>query len=247
MVTKELVQHIKDTYERNFDLLNEWNDKLLEKEYSFDGWARLMKERSQVIRNIYAENESLLQQLWDVFADELNEESAEIFYELLRMLYLDAYDDFYVMKKLGSRLIEYYEAKKDAEKLIFLYHLMGFEYTEFYGRMIREAMPREGTAYFAKITEHEQEYSTILDPSVRKHFFNAYRNMIIQFTQIYQPQGDKVFELYEKIHSLWNRQDVQALDGENEQIKMGMEQLEQEFLNVEDVIDTCSSENKTSW
>ena len=42
MVTKELVQHIKDTYERNFDLLNEWNDKLLEKEYSFDGWARLM-------------------------------------------------------------------------------------------------------------------------------------------------------------------------------------------------------------
>ena len=244
MITQERAQFILETYEHNFDLMNEWNDKLLEKEYSFDAWNQLMQKRSELIRGLYGENEQLMKELWAGLDEDWEEEDAAIYFEILHKLYMDAYDDFYVMKKLAEKLISYYEARKDTEKLLFLYQVMGFEYTEFYSRMVREATPQEGTAYFEKITAYEQEYSSISDPAVRKYFFNAYRNMIIQFTEIYQPQGDKVFALYESMHRLWNRQDVQALDGENEQIKMGMEQVAEEFLNVESVIDTCTPENR---
>ena len=75
MVTRELTERFYQTYRENYDLVNEWNEKLLGVQGE-EAWVKIIVERSGVIRHAFAENEKVYKELTDAMPDPLDEEPA---------------------------------------------------------------------------------------------------------------------------------------------------------------------------
>ncbi|MGN1148613.1 MAG: HD-GYP domain-containing protein, partial [Lachnospiraceae bacterium] len=199
------------------------------------------------VREIFAENERLIERLKSELQDDLDEDSAQHLYEGLRFLYEGAFDDYGVMKLMSDHLISYYEETGDFEKLIFIYHLMGFESYEFKGRILGEEGCDEAIAYFKKVLSFTDRYAEISDERIRRCFFTAYNNLIAPVAQTATKLRDEVFSFYNAAYALWNEPEVQKLDGGKEDFLAALAQMDEDMLFMEEYFWELSEEQKEQY
>ena len=224
MEKKDFLHDFLQTYKDNRDLNDDLHEKLLEKNNLAD-WTGLLKERSQKMRFIYGETEEMLATIRDYLDEILTDNDAEMLFDVIMDLYYCGYDDFEVMSTIANKLISYYEMRNDLDHRVFLYHLMGFETTEFYSRTMGDAGLGVAIDYYQRVISLRAHYVEVSDPRIRRCFFTAYSNLIAPLTEICPFLQDSVYDYYYAVMDLFNNPAVHTLDGDKPFLPLVMAKL----------------------
>lgn len=243
MEKRDFLHDFLQTYKDNRDLNDDLNEKLLEKNNLAD-WTRLLKERSKKLRFIYGETEELLATIRDYLDEVLTDNDAEMLFDVIMDLYYCGYDDFEVMSTIANKLINYYEMKNDLDHRVFLYHLMGFETTEFYSKTMGDGGVGVAIDYYQRVISLRAHYVEISDPRIRRCFFTAYSNLIAPLTQISPFLQDSVFDYYYAVWDLYNNPAVQTLDGDKPFLKEVMDIIDEDILYTVEYVDSLKERQR---
>lgn len=243
MEKKEFLNDFLKSYKANRDLNDSWNEKLLEKSNLAD-WTEVLKQRSHKLRFIYGETEEMIATIRDYLDEMLTDDDAELLFEVIMDLYYGGYDDFEIMSSVAEKLISYYEMKNDLEHRVFLYHLMGFETTEFYSRTMGDNGVGIAIDYYQKVISLKSHYVEIDDPRIRRCFFTAYSNLIAPLAEICPFLQDSVFDYYQSAIDLFENPAVQTLDGDKPFLKEVMDKINEDILYSEAYVDSLKERRR---
>ena len=243
MEKKDFLHDFLQNYKDNRDLNDRLHEKLLEKN-NLAEWTRLLKERSQKMRFIYGETEEMLATIRDYLDEILTDNDAEMLFDVIMDLYYCGYDDFEIMSTIANKLISYYEMRNDLDHRVFLYHLMGFETTEFYYRTMGDAGLGVAIDYYQRVISLRAHYVEVTDPRIRRCFFTAYSNLIAPLTEICSFLQDSVYDYYYAVLDLYNNPAVQTLDGDKPFLPLVMAKINEDILYSEAYVDTLKERQR---
>ena len=119
MENRSEISEILKQYQHNMDRQQEL-DRLLLKDQSREEWIDALTNRAAENHAMYKENGNLLRKLELFLQKPLDSETALLWYEDVRSMYLDGYDDCEVLLPLLYKLLDYFEEAADPEHLLFL-------------------------------------------------------------------------------------------------------------------------------
>lgn len=230
LITKEIIDQLFETMKKNAALVNEWNRRLMES-CEDEKWTDTVLERSKVLHQVFEENERISKEFWDSLPPRLYGEEIDVLFDLMQNIHNEA---IYVVSfglRLARLLLPYFEDKQDYGKIVFLNYSMGHANYLLFDRTLNTEGPSDWLTYFETVTGYEEKYCQIEQEEYRSIFFSAYLNLI-QYSINYPSLKGRTREFYEKAHALWNREDVQALDGTNSAFKSKMAEIESQYLFV---------------
>lgn len=229
----DFITRFMGKYKANCEMGNEL-DRLLMQNVSFEEWKDIPRKRYRKVRRIYKQNEILMKEMEEFMSEPLNSGKAWELYYGLWDLYFGGYDDLYMMRVILQPLLEYYDEKRDYEKLVFLNYLFGFENYSFYQRMLGGNEISEAIDHFQTVLDMRDYYDNIMDIKTRKCYFQAYYNLIRLYVHIGEKTAAMVFQLYKEAIEFWNSDIVQELDKDVAEIREVIDQIREEILYTEE-------------
>ncbi len=229
-ITEELVDQLFDTLQKNSSLVDEWNDKLMET-CEEDAWNEVAIKRSQILRQVYQDNEEICNQFFASIPAEPTKEELEILFALAYNLHVSGTYVVSVGFRLERILQPYFEAQGDYGKTIFLYYAMGYANYLLFDRTLNYEGPTEWLQYYEKLLAMEEHYCEIDNEVFRGLFFSAYLSLI-QYSSVYSCLKGKTDAYYQAAHALWNREDVQGLDGNSSYLKGKIKALDDQYIYI---------------
>ncbi len=224
-----------DKYMANRRKIIELDQYLLE-DLSFPQWKEVLIERSRTLRSIFEENESFITNIWDSLNDDANEETARTLYDILSSFYYGGYDDLFLMQSLAKPALSYYEKTKDYNALSLLYKMLAFENFEFYGHTSKGSAANRSVYFYEKVTALKDHYSE-LDKDARDNVFTAYNNLISPVGQTTDELKARMLSYYNDAIDFWNTDEVQTLDGQDDNFLSRILQIENDVLFAGDFIE----------
>ncbi|MBQ0001249.1 MAG: HD domain-containing protein [Clostridiales bacterium] len=231
MRTPDGMRTLIQQFVENKNAYHQANDTLRMLE-SREGWFGNIQSRSMVTRDIYRKNEQILRELSEMMKEPLDQEAADVLYDQLMELYYGGADDYYLMSMIGERLIAFYQKQNDLNRLLPLHRLLAFESMMLFGMCMDDADREYVISIYDHICSFKDQYTKITSEESRRCIWNAYGNLIAPLGNKYHPMKGRVIQIYREVYELWKRPEVQALDGENQHIKRGLEQMDEDFLFV---------------
>ncbi|MBE5860462.1 MAG: HD domain-containing protein [Butyrivibrio sp.] len=232
MIERKLAEKFRKLYTENSVRLSDYEKQLFTTSDPFD-WVQLMSERSYVMREIYAENEELMSELWDNCSEEITPEEAELLYDLAIGFFFDGHHDFAVLTEFCERILPVFEDMGEPEFLVAIYHVLANEYATFY-RTVRDKKGMDvAMHYFRKVIEQSDNISKISTPEIREFIYEDYFNLISYLGNFYYKDQSCSMEsiaVFEKLRNLWNSDFVQQNDAENENVKRFVQSADDAFL-----------------
>ena len=228
MLERKLAEKFRKLYTENSLKLKDYEDQLFSIQDPFD-WIQLLSERSYVMREVYAENEELMAELWEKCSDEITPEEAELLYDLAIGFFLDGHHDFVVLTEFCERILPVFKDMDEPEFLVAIYHVLGTEYAKFYRSVDDKKGMQIALDYFRGSIAQADRYSQISSPEIREFIFQDYLLLIVYLTGFYTEKAESI-RLYDQVWALWNNENVQQLDAENEQILSFLSVIDDAFM-----------------
>ena len=224
MVTKGFLDGFIKRFEYCKDIDLNWNTRLFEKTDS-ESWSAILIERSKDLRNSYKINEDNIKSIKDIFNNELSDKEYRLIADAALKIYQDGYDDFYVFSIILIPCIKYFEAINDLNYLIPLMHAYCFEEEQFYNDV------REDCLYkYSDIIKYKTEYKNIKSKYARLTIFKSYSNALAAILNARGTDFKKMYDLYVEALEFWENEDVQALDGDDEEFLYFVERITDTIL-----------------
>ena len=170
MLERKLAEKFRKLYTENSLKLKDYEDQLFSIQDPFD-WIQLLSERSYVMREVYAENEELMAELWEKCSDEITPEEAELLYDLAIGFFLDGHHDFVVLTEFCERILPVFKDMDEPEFLVAIYHVLGTEYAKFYRSVDDKKGMQIALDYFRGSIAQADRYSQISSPEIREFIF----------------------------------------------------------------------------
>ena len=126
MLERKLAEKFRKLYTENSLKLQNYEDQLFIQQDPFD-WIQLLSERAYVMREVYAENEELMTELWENCSEEITPEEAELLYDLAIGFFLDGHHDFVVVTEFCEKILPVFVEMDEPEFLVAIYHVLGSE------------------------------------------------------------------------------------------------------------------------
>ena len=158
MENRSEISEILKQYQHNMDRQQEL-DRLLLKDQSKEEWIDALTNRAAENHAMYEENGDLLRKLELFLQKPLDSEKALLWYEDVRSMYLDGYDDCEVLLPLLYKLIEYFEEAADTEHLLFLYGAAYYEENEVRNR--KEGLKKIDETFNFKVLNCQNQYGQL--------------------------------------------------------------------------------------
>lgn len=197
----------------------QWNDKLTQQE-DFECFQKVLIERSEIIRKYYNENEALLQTLKDYIEGPMDDEKAETLFEAARQTILTGRIDPPLTMLLAEPIIDYYISKDNKERAICAIIFYGTTAQDYYSRNDNSMFKDKLIHNYEWVIENSKYYCTYKDYRARNNTILAYVNYIFLLSDSADAKYlDKILQLYGELQALWKSKEVQALDGNNENVK----------------------------
>ena len=229
-VTQEMISALFDTLVKNSAVANEWNDKLMEATEEKQ-WNEIAKKRSEMLRQVYESNEEICKNFWDSLPQRPSAEELEILFDFAYHLHLSGIYLVSVGLRLDRIILPHFEEKRDYGKIVFLYFAMGYANYLLFDRTLNYAGPTEWLQYYERIPAMEDHYCEIDNEVFRGLFFSAYTSLI-QYSSVYPCLNGKTDEYHKAAHALWEREDVQRLDGNSPYLKGKIKDLDDQYIYI---------------
>lgn len=238
------ISEIFTKYKENMDRQQELDEQLFN-DCSKEEWFECLQKRAVENQRMYKENELLIQELEKFLENDLEEKSVQGLYAEAHQMYWDGYDDCQILLPVLFKLIDYYEANPDVEKLLFLYGAIYYEENEVQNR--REGVQKYNESYNKKILEYRKDYFSLLTAAGRRRIWGAYYNLIVVGVGNEAISLDESYAYYKEAMDFWTNPEVQALDGQNEEIVGIVERIAKEWLIVEEGIEKACPETQKAF
>ncbi len=197
----------------------QWNDKLVLQE-DFEQFQTVLKERSEVIRKYYSENESILQMIREYVDGPLDDEKAETLFEASRQTILSGRLDPPLTMLITEKLVDYYIEQDNKERAICCIIFYGTTAQDYYSRIDSSMFFDRLARNYEWVIENSKYYCTYEDVRARNNTILSFVNYIFLMTGMDDPKYlDKIMKIYADLQKLWNSKEVQELDGNNEAVK----------------------------
>lgn len=230
MITEKQINELYESLKMNSDLVGEWNNRLMSSCEDSD-WSEIVYERAKILREVYQENEKLFNDFFATLPTRMTYQEWELLFELMWNIHEN---QLYVVSfglKLARFLLPHFEDCLDYAKIVFLNYAMGCEYYLLFDRTLNTDGPSDWLHYFERITSFESHYAEIKSETYRALFFSAYLNLI-KYSAGYPSLAGRAEEYHARCHELWDREDVQAMDGNTPYVKAIVRSVDEQFLQV---------------
>ncbi len=238
MITKKYLTSFIKGFEKCQDSDAAWNAKLFEKCES-SSWGNTLLSRSSHLRKNYEENEKRIAELQALVEAPLSDEEFILLADAALKIYQDGYDDIRVFTLLLERCIPHFKEKKDLDYLLPLIHAYCFEYEQ-----VQFELADKAKYTYEDILSYKDDYASIKTRYARLTIFKAYSNVISR-ALFHEEVGSfaKMYALYREALALWNLDEVQSLDGSDEEFAYFVARMKQS-LSLYENIDSLTPEEK---
>lgn len=216
------------------------------RQYDMVAWTEFLGNRSVTLRRIFSDNEAIFAEIREYLRKDLDKQKADDIFDAISELYYEAYDDAYLFELVGNRLLEFYEQGQDYGKIVALNNIIAFEIMDYY-TSYKDAAEGicEPAQNLLKAVAYRDHYTEIKDAGFRRFFYTAYSNLVAPLSECSLELRKQIFGLYDQAYEMWEDPAVQALDGDNEDIRSLMWKLDEGFLSLEEYILEC--DEGTIW
>jgi len=243
MITQEFIENFKVNYEENQHKLDAWNKRLLD-EMSTTDWVTLLSHRSVAIRRIYRENDALLKELWDNIPTELDQSTILLLYELIYSMFKDNLHDFTILSNIGELILPYFEYQKEYAHMLFLYHMLGYEYTIFYRLHLDSTGADVALDYYRKSIAMRKHYAKIKDRSTRAYVFLDFSNLCRFIKHFKAGSFSECYAIVEKARKFALSPVAQACEEDQTFITQYLAKMDRVLLDMAKLSAPLSTEDK---
>lgn len=212
MITKKDVIHFYKKYKENLKKEEQVTAGLMQAD-SQEEWVEKLKQKYHITRQLYIENEALLNLCIRPFIEgmaELTDEVAREFIDQIRLAWSEGFEDNLAIMEMAEALAPYFEEHGPIEYYIWDLSLLGLLYN---GSSEKEE-GRKGYAYFQKVCSFEDWYFKISDFDTRKRLIYAFYNRpILQVNFLLDDEETLLWNLDQALR-FYTDPKVRALDGD---------------------------------
>ncbi len=241
MISKKYLREFIRGFEKCKDSDFDWNAKLFQT-CKDSSWGEVLLSRSTHLRANYEENEARISELESLLQKPLTDREYRNLADAALKIYQDGYDDIRVFMILLEPCIEYFKQKRDFDYLLPLIHAYCFECEQ-----VQFELADNAKYTYEDILVYKDEYPNIATRYARLTILKAYSNVISRL--LYNDElhaFPRMYSLYKDVEELWNRKEVQDLDGEDEEFVYFVARMRQSLALFENV-DALTDEEKSIY
>lgn len=227
----ERIQTLQKRYIENCLEYSALNDAMFQK-VDFDEWNTMLMTRSEKIRKIFQDNEVLVEKMKKLLSENLTKEVADSLFQLMLDMNQLAISDASMTLMVMNSLIEFYEREGDLGKTIFLQVLCAHEETEFFVRIYGNNGLVDPRSRYLKVIGYKEQYVSLERPGSRRSIFLAYYNLIGSLPDVVPEYRKDSLRYYFEAMELWNSHEAQSLDGDKEEFRQVIRQLNVLVINL---------------
>lgn len=195
----------------------QWNDKIL-RPMDFESWKEILLQRSMAIRSFFTENEEYIQKLKSYYQGPLDRVTADALFEAARAMLLQGRMDPALICDICNPLMDYYIAENIEDKAIIISMIRNSCMQDYFNRMLPDYNIQSLEKSLLWIISKKDKYCSYSDVRARRNILHAYSNLIMMYLQTESELGiSNVLKYFDEVNALWNRPEVQALDGNDPQ------------------------------
>ena len=228
MITRDNIIHFYEKYKRNLKIEEQTISKVLDAEDQ-EAWMEKLRGKSRIMRNLYIENEALLNLYIRPFIEEenrLNDELAEEFLNQIIKADDEGYEDDLAMRSMMEVLSHYFEKHGKLSSYIWSLNSLG----GFYNRAAEESGGKRSAEYFEKLRGLKSHYFELTDFNVRKRIIYSFYNYPIVLYNFHLAEAPLINRLLDEALEFYNDPKVRALDGEQFDFPELIEELNYDVL-----------------
>ena len=172
MITKEDIIHFYKKYKKNLKKEEQVMAELMQTD-SQEAWVEKLKQKYRTMRQLYIENEALLNLCIRPFIEEraeVTDSVAQEFVNQIRLAWQEGFEDNVAMREMAEALVPYFQEHGPLEYYIWDLSLLGI----FYNSSSETEEGRKGYEYFKKVCTFRDRYFEIEDFEVRKRIIYAF-------------------------------------------------------------------------
>lgn len=237
MLSKEQIFRFEQVYKRNLDIVEYWDTKLMKRQ-SHNEWMKTVHQRSAAMRLVYLENQQEIKLLSQGLKEDMNVEIRTHLYEMLmRLFYMNKYDDAVLMIRIIDALLPYYEKENDIIHMINLLHVKGHLSSEYFYRQTRHPEMYSLDQIHMKINHFTSMYKTLPEKERRIIICN-YFNITCSLPMILPHEANRALDIYDKFLDLIHDKEVIALDQFSQGITSMKENTMKGIWNIAEILES---------
>lgn len=212
MITKNGVIHFYEKYKENLKKEEQVTAELMEAGNQ-EKWLEKLRQKFRIMRQLYIENEAMLNQYIRPFTKEqveLTEEIAKEFLNQIRKAWREGFEDSLCMMEMAECLLPYFKERGLLEDYIWDLSLLGI----FYNGSSEKEEGRKAFIYFEKVKALSNHYFEIKDFEVRKRLIYSFYNCPIMIVNFLLADTDELNLQLDEAEAFFNHPQVRALDGD---------------------------------
>jgi len=245
-----LIRAVYNSHHNQQKIINELNNRLSHPLPPEEWISMLLKfsETRKVAFNVNTETGALLSDV--IFSDApLSYDYAEAFYREDTHLGGPAGIDVYFSTCVLTRLVSFYREQHDIIRLLPLLSRLGKMYTATV-KMHFDYNYLKAVNCFKEILSFKDSYSLIPEISVRRIFWEAYHNLCCELPVINCPgsiSASASLDILLEALSFYNSEAVRKIDGRSEEIRRDIDNIKEDWLNIECIIDSADVETRAAF
>ncbi len=212
MITKNDVIHFYTKYKENLKKEERVTAELMQAGNQ-EKWVEKLKQKFRIMRQLYIENETMLNMYVRPFVEEraeLTEKVAKTFVEQIRLAWQEGFEDNLSMMEMAEALIPYFKEHGPVNYYIWDLSLLGI----FYNGSSETEEGRKAYDYFSQANQFVDRYFEISDFEVRKRLIYSFYNRPVVLVNFLLADEEELKRELDEAEKFFCNEDVRALDGE---------------------------------
>ena len=210
MVTKDDVIHFYEKYKENLQKEELVTAELMEAGNQ-EKWVEKLRQKFRIMRQLYIENEAMLNQCIRPFTEEqveLTEEIAKEFLNQIRTAWKEGFEDSLCMMEMAECLVPYLKEHGSLDDYIWVLSLLGI----FYNGSSEQEEGRRAFEYFEQVKALSDHYFEIEDFEVRKRLIYSFYNRPITAVNFLLAEADELSAELDEAEAFFHNPKIRALD-----------------------------------
>ena len=237
----ERITELFNIYKDNITWIRKIESKLQEN-LPIDEWCQGLPEINREYKIRYDQNDGIVEEIMEMISGELSDEVCDKLYFECKKMYEEYIDDGFFLVKIFEKLILHYEKIGDIGKAIISLSYASYEINDIIRRQYNIRKRNNDLSF--KIVSYKDQYTKIQDEQARLRIWIEYYGIIVVSMDDKTISIEECFKQYDDMLELWNREDVQQLDGDRLDINAVINMINQRILLSEVYMDEQSDSIK---
>lgn len=208
----EEIRAFYEQYKSNIGIARQLENDLLKPQTQKESWIALLKHKSLLMRNLYAENEATIERFIRPFLDgreEITQEYAKVFLEEIILFLEEGISDSLITFDMLELLSKFYEKNPDPQAWIACLYYKAYSEQYLTGRLHLERAHQT----YQQVLLWKDKYFELSNPKVRILLLWAMYHSLNCLLHSEPISLEAIFKELDDMIEFWNCKEIRKLDG----------------------------------